>query len=83
MSSGQSAAAVPGATEVKNLFGMMLDAAEGGEASEVEAAKAALNAAPPAVRTAVNKLLEAHRRASDRVRDGRVSIPKPIEGGVE
>src|SRR5205085_2543081 len=80
-------AAMPSMTEVKNLFGMMLDAAApgapdpGGDSvsAAVQAAKAAFDAAPPALRAAVEKLLEAHRRASGVLLEGAV----PAEPSVE
>jgi serine/threonine protein kinase len=65
---------MPSMTEVKNLFGLMLEAAEapgaGSDSSEVQAANAAFDAAPPELRAAVEKLLESHRRASGVLLEG-------------
>src|SRR4051812_44316128 len=74
ISSEDSAAGMPSTTEVKDLFGMMLDASESpvndAMSSGVVAAKAAFDAAAPQVRAAVEKLLEAHRRASGVLLEG-------------
>ena len=80
MSSNESAAAKPRMTEVKILFGMMLEAAEApgnGASPEAQAAADAFDAAPPEVRAAVEKLLQAHRRASGVLLEGAIGGAAP------
>src|SRR5262245_52784613 len=80
MSSEGSPAAMPSMTEVKSLFGMMLDAAEvRGASAEVREAKAAFDAARPEVRAAVEKLLAAHGRASGVLLEGAVAADPKMD----
>ncbi len=74
-------------TRIKELFGMVLDAEEEAASGEPSAnpaeANAALAAAPPHVRDAVDRLMKAHRRARGvLLEESHSRIDRPSLGGA-